>query len=58
MLHQKTSVHNHVFLEGVRAALVADKKWNNGNYKKQPVAGLKAFRTSLCRLGLFSKDFL
>jgi homoserine O-acetyltransferase len=33
----KTSIHNHVFLEGVKAALTADKKWNNGNYKKQPI---------------------
>ena len=40
----KTSIHNHVFLEGVKAALIADKNWNKGNYKKQPVSGLKAFR--------------
>ena len=39
----KTSIHNHVFLEGVKAALTADKSWNKGNYKKQPVEGLKAF---------------
>ena len=35
----KTSIHNHVFLEGVKAALIADKNWNKGNYKRQPVAG-------------------
>jgi len=52
----KTSVHNHVFLEGVRAALVADKKWNNGNYKKQPVAGLKAFGRVYAGWA-FSQDF-
>jgi homoserine O-acetyltransferase len=39
----KTSIHNHVFLEGVKAALTADKNWNKGNYKRQPAAGLRAF---------------
>jgi len=39
----KTSIHNHVFLEGVKAALIADKNWNKGNYIKQPTEGLKAF---------------
>lgn len=39
----KTSEHNYVFLEGVKAALCADQNWNNGNYTSQPVSGLKAF---------------
>ena len=39
----KTSNHNYVFLEGVKAALCADHKWNNGNYTSQPINGLKAF---------------
>ena len=39
----KTSIHNHVFLEGVKAALIADKNWKKGRYKKQPLEGLKAF---------------
>ena len=39
----KTSIHNHVFLEGVKAALIADKNWKKGKYKKQPLEGLKAF---------------
>tara|TARA_B100001142_G_scaffold230050_1_gene228199 strand:+ start:1729 stop:2739 length:1011 start_codon:yes stop_codon:yes gene_type:complete len=39
----KTSIHNHVFLEGVKAALIADKSWKKGRYKKQPLEGLKAF---------------
>ena len=39
----KTSIHNHVFLEGVKAALTADKNWKKGKYKKQPSEGLKAF---------------
>ncbi|MBD1852582.1 alpha/beta fold hydrolase [Leptolyngbya sp. FACHB-711] len=39
----KTSVHNRVFLEGVKAALTADATWQNGRYTEPPTAGLKAF---------------
>ena len=39
----KTSPHNFVFLEGVKAALCADGSWNGGHYTTQPVAGLGAF---------------
>ncbi|MGI9408057.1 MAG: alpha/beta fold hydrolase [Hyphomicrobiaceae bacterium] len=39
----KTSPHNVVFLEGVKAALCADGDWNNGDYKTQPERGLRAF---------------
>ncbi len=39
----KTSPHNIVFLEGVKAALCADQNWNHGYYDSPPVAGLKAF---------------
>ncbi|MGI9293382.1 MAG: alpha/beta fold hydrolase [Pseudomonadales bacterium] len=39
----KTSPHNIVFLEGVKAALQADVTWNNGDYDKQPERGLRAF---------------
>jgi homoserine O-acetyltransferase len=39
----KTSPHNFVFLEGVKAALCADSHWNKGNYTSPPVEGLKAF---------------
>ena len=39
----KTSVHNFVFLEGVKAALCADPIWNNGDYISPPINGLKAF---------------
>lgn len=39
----RTSPHNFVFLEGVKAALCADQTWNRGDYAAPPVAGLKAF---------------
>ena len=39
----KTSPHNFVFLEGVKAALCADQNWKGGNYVSPPVNGLKAF---------------
>ncbi|MDA0987487.1 MAG: alpha/beta fold hydrolase [Bacteroidetes bacterium] len=52
----KTSTHNYVFLEGVKAALIADAKWKNGNYKKQPVNGLKAFGRVYAGWA-FSQDF-
>ena len=52
----KTSIHNHVFLEGVKAALVADKNWNNGDYKFPPISGLKAFGRVYAGWA-FSQDF-
>jgi homoserine O-acetyltransferase/O-succinyltransferase len=39
----KTSPHNIVFLEGVKAALQADCAFNAGDYTSAPRAGLKAF---------------
>jgi homoserine O-acetyltransferase len=39
----KTSPHNFVFLEGVKAALLADGTWNGGDYDKPPERGLRAF---------------
>ena len=39
----RTSPHNIVFLEGVKAALQADQAWNRGEYTEPPVKGLKAF---------------
>jgi len=39
----RTSPHNIVFLEGVKAALQADAAWNDGAYASPPVRGLKAF---------------
>jgi len=52
----KTSIHNYVFLEGVKAALIADKNWNNGDYKSPPIAGLKAFGRVYAGWA-FSQDF-
>lgn len=38
----KTSLHNIVFLEGVKAALQADVAWKGGWYDEQPTTGLRA----------------
>ncbi len=39
----RTSPHNRVFLEGVKAALQADCAFDGGNYSRPPATGLKAF---------------
>ena len=39
----KTSEHNIVFLEGVKAALQADAVYADGNYTRPPLKGLRAF---------------
>ncbi len=39
----RTSRHNWVFLEGVKAALLADAAFKGGFYDNPPEAGLKAF---------------
>ena len=39
----KTSPHNIIFLEGVKAALQADGDWNGGDYASPPKRGLRAF---------------
>ncbi len=39
----RTSPHNRVFLDGVKAALQSDCAFNGGNYSRAPVTGLKAF---------------
>ncbi len=39
----RTSPHNIVFLEGVKAALLADGAWNGGDYDQPPERGLRAF---------------
>ena len=40
----KTSPHNIVFLEGVKAALEADGAFAGGDYRSPPEVGLKALR--------------
>ncbi|HWD60713.1 MAG TPA: alpha/beta fold hydrolase, partial [Stellaceae bacterium] len=39
----KTSPHNWVFLEGVKAALIADEAWRDGWFATPPVRGFQAF---------------
>ena len=39
----RTSPHNKVFLEGAKAALLADSAFADGDYAAPPEAGLKAF---------------
>ena len=39
----RTSPHNFVFLEGVKAALTADQNFRSGHYDSPPESGLKAF---------------
>jgi homoserine O-acetyltransferase len=52
----KTSVHNFVFLEGVKAALTADVAWNNGWYDQPPTKGLRAMARVYAGWG-FSQAF-
>jgi homoserine O-acetyltransferase len=39
----RTSPHNKLFLEGLRAALTADPAWNGAWFTEHPVRGLRAF---------------
>jgi homoserine O-acetyltransferase len=52
----KTTPHNAVFLEGVRAALTADAAWDNGWYEAPPHRGLRAFARVYAGWG-FSQSF-
>jgi len=38
----KTSPHNHVFLEGIRSALISDPAWNGKHFVAKPERGLRA----------------
>ena len=38
----KTSLHNQVFLQGVRATLTADPEWRGDHFAAHPVRGLRA----------------
>lgn len=39
----RTSSHNKVFLEGIRATLQSDPAWRDGYFSEKPVRGLRAF---------------
>ena len=52
----KTTPHNAVFLEGVRAALTADAGWMAGDYADQPARGLRALARVYAGWG-FSQPF-
>ena len=52
----KTTPHNAVFLEGVRAALTADAGWMAGDYAEQPARGMRAFARVYAGWG-FSQPF-
>lgn len=38
----RTSIHNKVFLEGVRATLTGDPSWSGDHFSEHPVRGLRA----------------
>lgn len=38
----KTSIHNKVFLQGVRATLTGDPSWRGDHFSEHPVKGLRA----------------
>lgn len=48
----RTTPHNAVFLEGVRAALTADCAWMNGDYQEPPVKGMRALARVYAGWGL------
>ena len=52
----RTSPHNYLFLEGVKAALMADAAFAEGWYQTPPVKGLRAFARVYMGWG-FSQDF-
>jgi homoserine O-acetyltransferase/O-succinyltransferase len=52
----KTAKHNHVMLEGVKAALTADDAFKNGWYDVQPYKGLRAMGRVYAGWG-FSQEF-
>lgn len=48
----RTTPHNYVFLESVKAALTADAAWDDGEYASPPVRGLRAFARVYAGWGL------
>ena len=39
----RTSPHNQVFLDGIRATLTADATWRNGYFAEKPITAIRAF---------------
>ena len=52
----RTSPHNYLFLEGVKAALIADAAFADGWYQTPPIKGLLAF-SRVYAGWVFSQDF-
>jgi homoserine O-acetyltransferase len=52
----RISPHNYLFLEGVKAALLADAAFADGWYETPPIKGLRAF-SRVYAGWLFSQDF-
>jgi len=52
----RTTPHNLVFLEGVKAALTLDPAWKQGRYESQPTKGICAFARVYAGWG-FSQAF-
>jgi homoserine O-acetyltransferase len=52
----KTTPHNAVFLQSLRAALTTDAAWMAGDYREQPVLGMKALARVYAAWGL-SQEF-
>jgi homoserine O-acetyltransferase len=52
----RISPHNYLFLEGVKAALLADAAFDDGWYQTPPIRGLRAFARVYAGW-LFSQDF-
>jgi homoserine O-acetyltransferase len=52
----RTSPHNHLFLDGAKAALQADAAFDDGWYQTPPVRGLRAF-SRVYAGWVFSQDF-
>jgi homoserine O-acetyltransferase len=52
----RTSPHNYLFLDGVKAALMADRAFADGWYNTPPVKGLRAF-SRVYAGWVFSQDF-
>ena len=53
----RTSPHNWVFLEGVKASLLADPLWNGGDVSRTAERWTAGIRNRLCRLGILSDFF-